>query len=262
MLLLTFAAFWCACAVNGTVRAVLWVIPVMVVLYFAGELGNRAGGVLTNLFFSRFDPFANVKLAKAVSHLGSNGFFKLIQVASDNMRDSVQAGLALTTIILVPILLYAVIQSYRLFRAQLQDRALPVVKSLVPLALTAFLCNFALLAFEISVGRATLAPKLTALFETVQAIEKAQSGAAKLDATHPLQLTVEDLAKAFPLSKSTRRLLGNSHITLRLENSQPSGLHVLRYSWCSANIPLADGSHFTVAFEPGNHYLISAGISK
>ena len=103
---------------------------------------------------------------------------------------------------------------------------------------------------------------MTALFETVRAIEKAQSGAAKLDATHPLQLTVEDLAKAYPLSKSTRRLLGNSHITLRLENAQPSELHVLGYPWCSANIPLADGSRFTVAFEPGNHYLISAGISK
>jgi hypothetical protein len=262
VLLLTFAAFWCACAVNGTVRAVLWVVPVMVVLYYAGELGKRAGPAFTHLFFPRFDPFANVKLANAVSHLGSNGFFKLIQAASDNMTDSVQAGLVLTTIILVPTLLYAVIQSYRLFRAQPQDRAWSVVRSLVPLALIAFLCNFALLAFEISVGRASRPPKLTALFETVRAIEKAQSGAAKLDATHPLQLTVEDLAKAYPLSKSTRRLLGNSHITLRLENAQPSELHVLGYPWCSANIPLADGSRFTVAFEPGNHYLISAGISK
>ena len=159
VLLLTFAAFWCACAVNGTVRAVLWVLPVMIALYFAGELGKRAGPAFTHLFFSRFDPFANVKFANAVSHLGSNGFFKLIQAASDNMTDSVQAGLVLTTIILVPTLLYAVIQSYRLFRAQPQDRAWSVVRSLVPLALIAFLCNFALLAFEILCGPSIPAPK-------------------------------------------------------------------------------------------------------
>ena len=91
------------------------------------------------------------------------------------------------------------------------------------------------MAFFSFVGRARN-QKSIALFETIQAIEKIQSGAAKLDAAHPLQLTVEDLAKASPLSKSTRRFLGNSHITLALEepphhghfgcaeNSQPHGL--------------------------------------
>ena len=85
---------------------------------------------------------------------------------------------------------------------------------------------------------------------------------------------MEDLAKASPLSKSTRRLLGNSHITLALdepphhgqfgcaENPQPVGLSALGYSWYSAIIPLADGSHFFVAFDPVTHYTISAGICK
>lgn len=274
VLLLTFAAFWCACAVKGTVRAVLWVPPVMIALYFAGELGKRVGPVLTDLFFSKFDPFANVKFAIAVSRLGSNVFFRLINAASNNMTDSVQAGLVLTTIILVPTLLYGVIQSYRLFRAQLQDRALSVVRGLLPLAMTAFLCNFSVLAYYTFVGRAFRGPKWTALFETIQALQKIQSGAAKLDAAHPLQLTVEDLAKASPLSKSTRRLLGNSHITLRLEEpphhgrfgcaetSQPYGLSALGYSWYSAIVPLADGSHFFLAFDPVTHNTISAGICK
>jgi len=69
LLLLTFAAFWCACAVKGTVPAVLWALPVMIALYFAMELGKWAGPALTNLFFSRFDPFANVKFASAVSSM-------------------------------------------------------------------------------------------------------------------------------------------------------------------------------------------------
>jgi hypothetical protein len=270
--LLTFAAFWCACAVKGTVPAVLWVLPVMIALYFAVQLGKWAGPALTNLFFSRFDPFANAKFAAAVSRFGSTAFFKLIHAASTNMTDSAQAALVLTTTILVPTLFYAVVQSYRLFRAQLQDRALSVVRSLLPLATTAFLCSFASLAFYTFVSQAAQDPKWTALFQIVEAIQKVQSGAGKLDAAHPLQLTVEDLAKASTLSKSTRRLLGNSHITLALdepphhgqfgcgENPQPHGLSALGYSWYSAIIPLADGSRFIMAFDPVTHYVISFGI--
>lgn len=274
VLLLTFAAFWCACAVKGTVRAVLWVVPVTVALYFAGKLGNWAGLVLTKLFFVRFDPFANGKLAHAVACFGSNAFFKLSQAAASNITDSVQAELVLTTILLVPTLLFAVMQSYRLFRAQPHDRDWSVIRSLVPLALVAFFCNFALLAFDVSVGRATRPPRLTALFESMQAIQKLQSALPKLDAAHPLQLTVENLARSYPLSKSTRRLLGNSHITLSLDapphrghfgcatNLPPRGISALRYSWYSAVVTLADGSRFFVDFEPEHHSFMSAGFCK
>jgi len=270
--LLTFAAFWCACAVKGTVPAVLWALPVMIALYFAVELGKWVGRGLTNLFLSSFDPFANLKFAHAVSHFRSNAFFKLIDAASTNMTDSAQAALVLTTLILVPTLLYAVIQSYRLFRAQLQDRALSVVRSLLPLAMTAFLCSFSSLSFYAFVGQAAQNPIGTAVLETMQAIQKFQSGVGKLDAAHPLQLTVEDLAKASPISKRTRRLLGNSHITLALdapphhgqfgcgENPHPVGLPPQGYSWYSAVIPLADGSRFIMAFDPVTHFVISFGI--
>ena len=40
VLVLTFAAFWCACAVDGTVAAVLWVIPVAMVLGVASDLAE------------------------------------------------------------------------------------------------------------------------------------------------------------------------------------------------------------------------------
>jgi hypothetical protein len=136
----------------------------------------------------------------------------------------------------------------------------------------AFLCSFSSLAFYTFVSQAAQDPKWTALFQIVEAIQKVQSGGVKLDAAHPLQFTVEDLAKASSLSKSTRRLLGNSHITLALdepphhgqfgcgENPQPHGLSVLGYSWYSAIIPLADGSRFIMAFDPVTHYVISAGF--
>jgi hypothetical protein len=272
VVLLSFAAFWCACAVKGTVRAVLWVLPVMIALYFAGELGRGAGHAITDLFFSRFDPFANFRVANAVSSiLKTFGISRFVFWEFFYNRGYLAS---MVCAVLVPTLFLAVIQSYRLFRAQPQDSAFSLVRSLLPLAVVAFLCSFSFMAFFSFVGRARN-PKSIALFETIQAIEKIQSGAANLDATHPLQLTVEDLAKASPLSKSTRRILGNSHITLALEepphhgrlgsdeNSRPINRpQELGYSWCLATIPLADGSHFTVAFEPGNHYLISAGISK
>jgi hypothetical protein len=270
--LLTFAAFWCACAVKGTVPAVLWAIPVMIALYFAVEFGKWAGPALTNLFFSRFDPFSNVKFADAVARFSSTAFFKLIHEASNNMTDSAHAALVLTTIVLVPTLLYAVVQSYRLFRAPLQQRALSVVRGLLQLAMTAFLCSFLSLAFYTVVSKAAQDPKWTALFETTEAIQIFQSRVGKLDAAHPLQLTVDDLAKASALSKSTRRFLGDSHITLSLdepphhaqfgcgENPQPHYPSALGYSWYSAIVPLADGSHLFAAFDPGTHYVISAGI--
>ena len=273
VLFLTFAAFWSACAVNGTVRAVLWVFPVVIALYLAWEFGRWAGPALTAFFLSRFDPFANVKFADAVSRFGSSALFRLIDAGSGSGPFGVQLRFVLPTTIFVPTLLYAVIQSYRLFRAQIQDRTLSVVRSLLPLALTAFLCSFSLFSLNNFVFRAQQ-PKSTVLFETMRAIQKLQLGALKLDAAHPLQLTVEDLAKASPLSKSTRRLLGDSPITLRLdepphqghfgcaENLEPRGPAAMRYSWYSAMVPLADGSRFFVNFEPGAHSFTSAGFCK
>jgi hypothetical protein len=270
--LLSFAAFWCACAVNGTVRAVLWVLPVMIALYFAGELGKSVGPVLTDLFFSRFDPFANLKFAKAVNSILDPELFYAFGYADWDSR--YDYGLARLTLLWLPTLLLAAGQSYRLFRAEVRESALSLVRNLLPLAMVAFLCSFSLLAFFSFVGRAG-DQKLIALFETIQAVETIQSGAAKLDAAHPLQLTVEDLAKASSLSKSTRRLLGNSHITLALEEAPHHGRDGCGenskssvtpcdqgYSWCLATIPLADGSHFAVTFLLVSHYLIFAGLSK
>ena len=271
--LLSFAAFWCACAVKGTVRAVLWVLPVMIVLYFAGELGRWVEPVLADLFFSRFDPFANLKFANAVkSILDPKRLYTFPHAGWVVFGNGY--GLPRLTLLWLPTLLLAAGQSYRLFRAEVRENAMSLVRNILPLAMVVFLCSFSLLAFFFFSARAWN-QNWMALSETIHAIEKIQFGALKLDAAHPLQLTVEDLAKVSSLSKSTRRLLGNSHITLTLEVTPlhgPAGCGDNRkpiaspsdqgYSWCLATIPLADGSHFTVAFEPGNHYLICAGMNK
>jgi hypothetical protein len=271
LLLLTFAAFWCACAVKGTVPTVLWVLPVMLALYYAAEFGRRAGSAITALFFSRLDPFANLRVANAVSWL-----FKTFAISRSAFWEFFFNRGYITPLlgaVLVPTLVLAVIQSYRLFRAQLRDSALSLVRNLLPLAMVAFLCSFSLMVFFSFAERAQ-SPESGALLETIRAIQKLPSRAAKLDAAHPLQFTVEDLAKASPLSKSARRWLGDSHITLSLEEPPhqgrfgcagvppPSGVAALGYSWYTAIVPLADGTHLFMAFDPVTHQTISFGLCK
>ena len=205
VLLLIFAAFWCACAANGTVRAVLWVFPALIALGLADKFGGRAGRELVQRFVAAFDPLANLRFTIAVSRL-DHVAFGLASNAWNNMTDSVRAATVLTAITIVaPTLLFAVVQSYRLFRAQLQDRTLSVVRSLLPLALSAFLCSFSLLAFHTLVvdawlERAALIYGTDNAIEAIlrsRALEKGRSGAANPDAAAVLQLSGEDFTQSF-----------------------------------------------------------------
>ena len=114
----------------------------MIALGLAGELGKWVGPVLTDLFFSRFDPFANLKFANAVSSMFKT--FAISRFAFWEFFYNRGYLVPMVWAVLVPTLFLAVIQSYRLFRAQLQDSALSLVRNLLPLAMVAFLCSFSL----------------------------------------------------------------------------------------------------------------------
>ncbi len=245
--LLIFASFWCVCAVNGTVRAVLWIFPGIIALGFAGGFGAWLAPEVVTLVVSRFDLFANFRFTNAVSNTLLFG----APFAPVNL------GLLLIT----PTLLLAVVQSYRLFRRQLQDSNLFVIRRLLPLALVTFLSLFCWMAFLASVDQAKR--QLWNMFrETHEAIERIQSGTAHLDATHPLQLTVEDLLKVAPLSERTQRWLRNARITVAPDkphldrpyccggNSRGTTFHPDQpYSWYLATIHLQSGSSCTVSFQ-------------
>ena len=199
---------------------------------------------LVDVFVARFDPFASFRFATAVSRLGSNVFFRLIDAASENMTDSIQAGRMVTTTLLFPTLLFAVIQSYRLFRAQLQDRTLSVVRSLLPLAVTAFLCSFLLLASYTFVNDATGQTRMVfftahyTIEETLRrrAIEKTLPRVANPDGIEALQLTGDDVEKAFKaypfsLPAITRRWLRNARITVTPDKSHPGGFSCVETRW-------------------------------
>jgi len=189
VLLLSFASFWCACAVSGTVRAALWVGPAMGAVFLASRCGDwvagklaQTTGTLVDLVVSwfRISPFNDFPYGTKI------------------------------TWVLVPTFLFAVIQSYRLFRRQPEDGPGSMIRCLLPVALVAFVCSFSLGASGFGFQPQRWDPFL----ETYSAIEKLQPGITKLDAAHPLQLTVEDLAKASTLSELTRRWLLNSNITV------------------------------------------------
>jgi polyhydroxybutyrate depolymerase len=134
-LLLTVASFWCACAVNGTVRAALLFVPAIGATLLAGRCGGWIAPKLVELVVSRFDLFRDFRFINAVSNL----HLQLFVIGATPLR--------VVTLLLVPTLLIAVIQSYRLFRAQLPDSILSVIRNLLPLAITAFLSAFCLAAF-------------------------------------------------------------------------------------------------------------------
>jgi ABC-type transport system involved in multi-copper enzyme maturation permease subunit len=257
--LLSFASFWCACAVNGTVRAALWVFLMMNALVLAVVTGAGLAQELVALVVSRFDLFANFRFTNAVSN---------IQLFVPGAPPTL-----FVLLLLVPTLLLGVIQSYRLFRTQLQDSTLSVIRYLLPLVIVVFLSIFSAAALD-GIARQADQQMWTLFRETHEAIERIQPGTANLDATHPLQLTVEDLAKAFPFSERTRRWLRDSSITVAANKPRPGpyccggnsrGITFVPdkdYSWYLATIHLPSGSACTVSFQAGRGYGILGGVCE
>jgi ABC-type transport system involved in multi-copper enzyme maturation permease subunit len=247
--LLSFASFWCACAVKGTVHAAVWVFPAIIALFLAAQFGGWAGSeLLLAPALSRLNfLFANLRFTNALANtrLFDNG-----------------APPILFVLLLVPTLLIALNQSYRLFRKQLQDGVLLVLRRLMPLSISAFFCSFFLVASFALVAEAR--EEMWTMFkETHEAIEKIQPDVTTLDATHPLQLTAEDLFKAASVSERTRRWLRNSRITVAPDQPHPGPYCCVRNSWSIAfalnqprpwylaNIHLPSGSTCTISFANG-----------
>jgi len=265
VLLLSFASFWCACAVNGTVSAALAVFPALIALLLAGGLGDWVANRLflgggRDFIVSNFGLFANFRFTKAVSNI--------------NLLAIVVPSKLLLLLLLLPTLVFAVIQSGRLFRKLLQDRPLFVVRRLLPLAITAFLCSFLLAAFFAFVAHAQ--QQMWGMFREIhEAIENTQPGAGNLDAAHPLQVSLEDLNKAAPLSERTQRWLRNARISVAPDKPHLGGRYCCpgnsrgipfapnqAYSWYLATIHLPSGSDCTVSFQAGGRYGILGGVCR
>src|SRR5258708_2274017 len=253
VLILTFASFWCATAANGTVRAALCVFPVLIGIALASSLGAwLAPGTVAFLtskinFFSNFS-FTNSMANLNLAAIGANQLFDLL-------------------LPLVPTLLLALIQSYRLFRRQLQDSALPMIRNFLPLSLALCLCTFFIIGFVSFAFEAR--QSMWAMFkETNEAIVKSQPGLADLDASHPLQLTVEDLVKSAPLSVRSQHWLRESRIMVVPGKPFPRSCGVTSVPhkanrWYSVSIHLPSGSMCTTSFLGGyEEFGFGGGVCK
>jgi hypothetical protein len=246
---LTFAAFWCACAVAGTVRAVSWIVPAMGALALTGVAGVWAAEQIVGLVFSIFVPTIGLRLIAGVSN---------------NWWLDRHAALA-QTLFLAPTWLFAVIQSYRMFRKQLRESAWFAVRRLLPLATMVFVCSFAWQAcfsFEIH----SLTQKWDLIYQTKSAIEKTLSSATAVDAEHPLQLTGDDLAKAWTVSESTRRRLHNARITVTTDRTHANGKNCwgdsngITQFYFLATIHLASGTDLTMSQHPPHDPTYTCGV--
>jgi ABC-2 family transporter len=197
------ASFWCACAVNGTVRSAALFIPVTIAissatiggLWLAQEL-TRGNGTLRDFVVSRF-------------HLNPLAFsFPMVDVTLPTAL-TLPVDYKASRIFFVPALLFAVIQSYRLFRAPSQQGIVRMLRYFVPLSLVSLLFGFAL-------SGAFLSSKWEPFDETRDALEKLQPAKAKLD------LAGDDVAKSAPLSSLTRRWLAGSTVAILRDSSRSS----------------------------------------
>ena len=268
--LLTFASFWCACAVNGTVRAALCVFPSLIALFLTGRFGDwiaweidSRGGLI--FIASKLGLFANFRFTNAVANV--------------NPFATAAPSTLVLLILLFPVLVVAALQSRWLFRKQLQDRSLFVVRRLLPLTLTVFLCSFALPTLKNFVFDAK--EQMWAMFgETHDAIDKIRPALAipddaNLVAALPLQFTLEDLSKAAPLSERTLRWLRGARITVSRDAprfgghyccGEDSGLVTIHpdkaHPWYLATIHLPSGTVCTMSFQPGRRWATLGGVCK
>ena len=202
--ILTFSCFWCACAADGTVSAATWTMPSIAAIPFA-----CAGGI-----------WLGQELAR------STGTLKDFVISSFHLSPLALAGVtdyarSKVLWLFVPTLLFALAQSYHLFRTPPQNTRLWTLRCLLPLVAVTLLWSFSAYAGLVS-------SRWEPFQETRQALDKLHAGAAKLE------FTGEDLTKDSPLSAPTQRWLRGSRVIVAPDHSRLAGY--------VATIHLAGGS--------------------
>lgn len=201
--ILIFACFWCACAANGTVRAALWAMPVIAAIPFASAAGlwlgqelARTTGTLKDFIVSLF-------------HLSPLAFATVTEYANTRVLW-----------LFVPTLLFALLQSYWLFRTPSQDSTLWMLRCILPLVAVTMLWSFSAYA-------GFVASLWEPFAETRQALDKFHPATAKLE------LTGGDLARSSSFTALTRRWLRGARLAV-----VPAHSHLPGYL---ATIHLASG---------------------
>jgi hypothetical protein len=224
--LLTLAAFWSACAVNGTVRATVAVFPVALSVWAAAFAGSYVAEMK--------------RMASAIDWIVLNAH----PFHSPWMSLLMFYGYFGPIVLFIPLAAVLIFQTYRLFRIERRDNIKSVLRYLIPLWLVAFFCVFSLqLLFGLTISSNG---QINIVFrEVVDAVDKLQLDPAKLDAAHPQPITFEDLNKVYSFSKTSRSWLAGAGLSV---SPRPDG-HFFRVRiggvWREADSPYSANIYFT-----------------
>jgi hypothetical protein len=193
--ILSIVAFWTACAVNGTVRAILWAIPASVVISSAYRIAEV---VVTE--------FREV----GVFHLAAVRYHR-ISFSYDLYGFLVRKWHNFPGILMIAIpLVFVLLESRRLFRKESEDNILGTIRTLLRPAMLVFLLSFSLLTVRVfAVDTWDEATKV--LNQAHQDIVRLGLDLRNTDASHPRQLSPSEVDRVIA-TNSVRRWLDTPRI--------------------------------------------------
>jgi hypothetical protein len=233
LLSLTFPAFCCSCAVNGTVRAAAWTVPALMFLSLAGGLAALVQG----FFVAGLHVMQPVMLA----------VHAFPGVAPDNfIWDYGQ----LLVVVVAPV--FAVFQSFRLFRAERAESMQAAVRPLLHVCAVVFCC----VLFGGLIRDAAwenLREQRVVTREVGKAVSKLELDPATVDSAHPRAVSLADLNRVYPFSNVTQIWLKNASISVSPPLKPRGGQPVLRIrrdgKLEAANAKLSANIHFSNGWE-------------
>jgi hypothetical protein len=199
--LLSFPAFWCACAVTGTVRAALWAIPATAATLFMTRLGigvaEGFGDSAPMLFV-----VSTIHSVRPMTEAGYSVFLELTYGRFGFLW------------LVIPPILVALFQSRRLFRREVPENSKSLVRALLWPVGVAFVFSFILQLPRVFTLQSWF--KGNQILHSVLAnVEQLPLDLSQNDKTHPRQLKQTEVSAV--LSPEARLWLDDPRMTVYKE---------------------------------------------
>lgn len=203
--LLTLAAFLSSCIVKGTVRAIVWVVPIglavvgsaLVATWF-GDLGSdRAGSAFMTSWYSR-------AVGWVVAAIGPMKVSKVTNMLTDYLFGQDMKYFLFTVVIGV-----VLIQTHRAFAAKREETTRTAVRALVPAIVATLLCALTLEGMQFTFVQSYRQEDrlLAEMHEAIVTGVRTTDGKVQ-------RLTWDELSRDAALSSGARKWLHNASITV------------------------------------------------
>jgi ABC-type transport system involved in multi-copper enzyme maturation permease subunit len=253
-LLLTAEAFWCSCAASGTVAAVLWVFPALIATVVApATVAWMVNRYAWPFFLDKISPNLSFGVAFALTRLGSS-FQETVDSVSSAHPHLMHLLPADSWGTVLPTLIAATIQSYRLFRRPLSPSAVSVIRKLTVLVFAALLGSLLWTGWW-TFTAATSRFERIQVAQTDTAIQDLLAEIPHVEAGHPLEFTDQDILDAHLFSDKrladTLHWLRNVRITVIPLRKAPQPQQMDAWYFV-ATIRVASGTELTLSERPSS----------